>query len=82
MLRKKGKHALNDLDELLDQGFERWNNARNAVVERARMTQEDVKDFLAFMAAEGADLKDRVAQDLRGTAKKAADRTAEGPSRN
>lgn len=77
-LREKGKRAMNDLEDLLDHGYERWRSARNAVVERADMTKEDLKDFLEFVTAEGADLKERVAQDLRGSAKKTADQ----PSRN
>lgn len=82
LLREKGKRAMDDLEELLDHGYERWKAARNSVVERANMTKADLKDFLDFMAAEGADLKERVAQDLRGTGKRAADPSMEPPSRN
>jgi len=79
LLREKGKRAMDDLEELLDHGYERWKAARNSVVERANMTKADLKDFLDFMAAEGADLKERVAQDLRGTGKRAADPSMEPP---
>nr|MBP8823067.1 YtxH domain-containing protein [Flavobacteriales bacterium] len=82
MLRNKGKKAMDDLEDLLDHGYEKWKEARNTVVERANMTKTDLKDFLAFMAAEGADLKARVAQDLRGSTKKATDPGMDQPSRN
>lgn len=63
LLRKKGKRAKEGLNELLDEGFEKWKEARSNVVERAHMTKSDIKDFLRFMKAEGADLKDRLAHE-------------------
>ncbi|MBZ0206400.1 MAG: YtxH domain-containing protein [Flavobacteriales bacterium] len=69
ILKKKGKKAKDDISDLLDKGYDKWKEARNKIVERANMTREDVKDFLSFMSAEGADLKDRIASDVKSTAK-------------
>lgn len=85
MLRKRGETAKEELSELLDQGYEQWKKARNAVVERANMTKADIKDFLGFMSAEGADLKDRIANDVKSSARNAtsaAKRTADAASHN
>lgn len=71
LLKKKGKKAKDQLGDLLDQGFEKWSNTKDAIVERAHMTAEDIKEFLEFMASEGSDLKERVKQDMKGGAKRA-----------
>lgn len=72
LLRKRGEKAREELSELLDQGYEQWKKARNTVVERASMTKADIKDFLHFMSSEGADLKERIADDVSRSAKNAA----------
>lgn len=72
ILRKKGEHFKDELDELLDSGFEKWRMAKNRFVERAHMTKEDIKDFLQFMAEEGADLKERVKRDIKGDGRTAS----------
>ncbi len=72
ILKKKGKKAQEDLSDLLDEGYDQWKKARNTIVDRASMTKEDIKDFLGFMAAEGADLKDRIAGDVKSSAKNVA----------
>ncbi|MBX2983889.1 MAG: YtxH domain-containing protein [Flavobacteriales bacterium] len=72
LLKKKGVKAKEDLSDLLDQGYEQWKKARNTIVERANMTKADIKDFLGFMSAEGADLKDRIASDVKSSAKNVA----------
>lgn len=72
ILKKKGKKAKEDLNDLLDEGYDQWKKARNTIVERANMTKEDIKDFLGFMSAEGADLKDRIASDMKSSAKNVA----------
>lgn len=83
ILKKKGEKAKDDLSHLLDQGYEQWKTMRNKVVDRANMTKADIKDFLHFMSAEGADLKDRVMSDGKDTVndmvasgKRAADRAS------
>ena len=73
ILRKKGNKAKDDLNDLLDHGFERWKEVRNQAAERAHMTKEEMKDFLRFMAAEGADLKERIAADAKHAGKGAAE---------
>lgn len=82
LLKKKGKKRREEISELLDRGYERWKQARESVVERAHMTKADIRDFLHFMAAEGADLKDRLANDAKSqrreasaTAKRTMDQT-------
>ena len=79
--KKKGEKAKKEMDAQLDKGYKQWKKARNKIVERANMTKDDLKDFLSFMQAEGADLKDRVMSDVNSTAndvaaagKRAADR--------
>lgn len=71
LLRKRGETAQEELSELLDKGYEHWKKARNAVVERAHMTKADIQDFLGFMSAEGADLKDRITSDVKNSARNA-----------
>ena len=68
LLRKKGQDAQDNLTELLDQGYTQWKKVRNTVVDRANMTKSDIKDFLHFMSAEGADRKDRIVNDAKSTA--------------
>ena len=68
LIRKKGKEAQDNLSDLLDEGYSQWKKVRNTVVDRANMTKSDIKDFLHFMSAEGADLKDRVVNDAKSTA--------------
>lgn len=65
-LKKKGREVKDEVEDLLDHGFEHWRNTRNTVVERAHMTAADIKDFLVFMATEGTDLKERIKQDIKG----------------
>lgn len=67
LLRDKGKRAKAELDDLLDQGHERWQKMRKRMVDRRNMTKEDLHDFLNFMAAEGADLKERVTNRGKAT---------------
>lgn len=73
ILRKKGTKAKDDLNDLLDHGFERWKETRNKAAERAHITKDELKDFLRFMAAEGADLKERLSSDAKNSGKRAAD---------
>lgn len=72
LLKKKGEKAKEDLSDLLDEGYDQWKKARNTIVERASMTKADIKDFLSFMSAEGSDLKDRIAGDVKNSAKNVA----------
>lgn len=67
ILKTKGKKAKDDLADLLDRGFEKWQGTKDTIVERAHMTKDDLKEFLEFMAAEGADLKERIKRDVKGT---------------
>ena len=76
ILKKKGEKAKDEMSDMLDKGYKQWTKARNKIVERANMTKDDLKDFLSFMSAEGADLKDRVMSDAKSTAKNVADRAA------
>lgn len=83
LLKQKGEKAKEDLNTMLDKGYEQWKDVRNKVVERAQMTKADIKDFLHFMSTEGADLKDRVANnakstvsDVNATGKRASDRVS------
>jgi gas vesicle protein len=68
ILRKKGEQAKDELGDLLDAGYDEWRKVRRNVADRARMTKDDLKDFLEFMAAEGADLKKRMAHGHEATA--------------
>ena len=80
ILKKKGAKAKDDMNVMLDKGYKQWKKARNKIVERANMTKDDLKDFLSFMSAEGADLKDRIVTDAKSTASdvaSAAKRTAD-----
>lgn len=64
LIRKKGEEAKDDLSDLLDDGFEQWRRIKGTVVDRAKLTKEEIKDFLEFMAAEGSDLKQRIKDDI------------------
>lgn len=68
LVRDKAKRAQKEVEDLLDQGHERWQQLRKRMVERKHMTKEDLHDFLDFMAAEGADLKERVTNPAKGAA--------------
>lgn len=73
MIRRKSEEAKDQLSDLLDQGFEKWQETKDAIIDRANMTKEEIKDFLGFMAEEGADLKERVKRDAKDSARKTAD---------
>lgn len=72
LLKKKGEQAKDNLNELLDDGFDQWKRVKGKVVERAQMTKEDIQEFLEFMAAEGRDLKERIKRDVERGARSAA----------
>lgn len=64
LLKQKGDQAKDDLNDLLDDGFEHWKRIKGKVVERAQMTREEIQEFLEFMAAEGSDLKERIKRNV------------------
>jgi gas vesicle protein len=83
LVRDKAKRAQQEIEDLLDQGHERWQQMRKRMVERKHMSKEDLHDFLDFMAAEGADLKDRVSNRGKASAQgTSATAAADHASRN
>ena len=53
---KKGKE---DLDDVIDEGHEKWKAAKGKAGDAADMTRDEVNDFVRFLFDEGQDLWDR-----------------------
>lgn len=70
MIRRKGEEAKDQLSDLLDEGFEKWQETKDAIIDRANMTKDEIKEFLGFMAEEGSDLKERIKCDAKDSARK------------
>lgn len=85
IIRKKGHDAKAELDNLMNEGLEKWSAMKDKVVDKANMTKEDIQDFLKYMGKEGSNLKDRVMDDTKSTASDVAanaKRTADKVSHN
>lgn len=59
-IRDRTRGAKDDLDDLIDQGREKWKEARGKAADKATMTRDEVDDFVRFLSKEGGDLWDRV----------------------
>lgn len=67
-IRSKMGDAKDDLDDLIDRAQDEWAKAKGKASDAASMTKDEVTDFVRFLFEEGRDLKERMAQDVSGTA--------------
>lgn len=59
-IRDRARGAKDDLDDLIDEGREKWKEARGKAADAATMTRDEVDDFVRFLSKEGGDLWERV----------------------
>lgn len=59
-LGRKGREVKDALDELIEEGREKWGEAKGKASDAATMTREEVDDLIRFLAREGEDLWDRL----------------------
>ena len=74
-LKKKGREARDRFDELLDEGHEKWSEAKGKASDAASMTRDEVDDFVRFLFKEGRDLWDRVKADSSTTGQREKDKS-------
>jgi gas vesicle protein len=75
-LRTKGREAKDELDDLIDEGREKWRDVKGKASDAATMTHDEVDEFVRFLFQEGMDLWDRVKDDggrVKDEARKSAD---------
>ena len=80
LIASKARGTKDDVDELIEKGRAEWSKAKGKAADTATMTKEEVSDFVRFLFKEGANLKDRVGQDVRNSVddvKERAQRAAE-----
>lgn len=73
-IRNKVSDTKDEVDEFIDRAQGEWAKAKGKATHAASMTKEEVTDFVRFLFEEGKDLKERMAQDMSGSAEEVADR--------
>ena len=74
-IRTKAGEMKDELDELIERAQGEWSKAKGKASDAASMTKDEVTDLLHFLYEEGKDLKERMANDVPGTADEAATKT-------
>lgn len=63
ILRKKGKEAKDEVEDVLEEGYRKWKKVRKDMSQKMGDVKDELSEFLGFMAKEGKDLKSRVTKD-------------------
>ncbi|MFZ1688502.1 MAG: YtxH domain-containing protein [Flavobacteriales bacterium] len=65
---RKGREAKDALDDLIEEGREKWGEAKGKAADAATMTREEVDDLIRFLFKEGQDLWERLREKASTTA--------------
>jgi len=71
-IRRKSRDAKDKLDEMIDEGHEKWSDMKGKASDAASMTRDEVDDFVRFMFKEGKYLWERVSDDASDAGKRMA----------
>lgn len=72
-LGKKGRQAKARLDELIDEGYEKWSEVKGKAADAATMSRDEVDDFVHFLFKEGRNLWDRVKEESAASGQRVKD---------